>query len=67
MGTARNFTRRGKRGKFMLGITLYFKSPSINGLRMYHYKRYGKSSSTIQITKQKYDKANNRKNKSYSK
>ena len=68
MGVTRNFNRRGKRGKFEIGNILYFKSPSIDGKRMYHYKqtirKNGQSSKTIQITKKKYEKQRDRRSNS---
>lgn len=66
MGFAKRFSRRGKQGKFMIGNILYFKSPSFDGSRVYHYKQYikvnGQANKTIQITKKKYEQARNRKN-----
>jgi hypothetical protein len=68
MAKAKNFKRRGKTGKFKVGDYLYFKSPSSDRSRTYHYKQRinvnGKSSSTIQITKKKYENARIRKSKS---
>ena len=66
MGAAKKFARRGKLGKFMINKTLYFKSPSIDGNRIYHYKQIikinGQASRTTQITKKKYEQARKRKN-----
>lgn len=71
MARTKKFTRRGKLGKFKIGKVLYFKSPSLDGKRVYHYKAQIKSNNqinyTTQITKQKYEQARNRKNKSSSK
>lgn len=70
MAAAKNFKRRGKRGKFMIGNILYFKSPSVDGSRLYHYKQRikanGQSSNTTQITKEKYEKARLKRNKKSS-
>jgi len=67
MGIAKNFKRRGKIGKFMIGTILYFKSPSVDGSRLYNYKQRikvnGQSSYTVQITKKKYETARKRKDK----
>lgn len=65
MATTRNFNRRGKLGKFMIGNILYFRSPSFDGSRMYHYKQRikvnGQASNTTQITKKKYEQAKKRR------
>ena len=67
MGVTRNFNRRGKFKKFKIGNILYFKSPSINGLRVFHYKQRiklsGQLDKTTQITKLKYEKARNKQHK----
>lgn len=65
MATTRNFIRRGKLGKFMIKNILYFKSPSRDRTRIYHYKQLIKvnrqASRTVQITKEKYEYAKKRK------
>lgn len=64
MGIAKKFKRRGKFDKIFFSNFVYFRSPSIDGKRTYHYKqrigKRGRSANTIQITKYDY---NNIKNK----
>ena len=65
MATPKQFTRRGKFGKFIIGRVLYFRSPSSDHKRIYHYKQLirknGRTSMTVQITRMKYELAKKRK------
>lgn len=64
MGSTKNFYKRGKQGKFKVGNVLYFKSPSKDKSRTYHYKqtlrKNNQATKVIQITKEKYERAKKR-------